>query len=322
MNLDGANPESGATDLNGAAARLARIVKVKGEPTEPTSETGAKPEAVPPKPAQQQAETKVETPPQQVSDTPPATRRVKAKLGDRDIEFDVLTDGVDLDLIPKGLMMVHDYRQKTMDIGNQRKELEGKQQLFDRRLSEAEQILDFEVTQLESDEMQQLKATDPKAYWAKVDTVRTRADQIEKWKAERQQELNEKQKGVIDAELQKVTQLIPEWLDSEVKTKEVNDMYQHLQSVGFTSDELNNLYDSRLLAIARKAMLYDQIKSTDLRSKQVLNPPPNVSPGAGKDPMERPGDRQKQSARARLKQTGNLKDAQKAISGLLKFKEV
>ena len=152
MNL--ANQPSGAS-INEAASKIKGILSEPPQPTDsPKQETNPGPLSTETKPDPQpkkQAE---------VSDTEVKSRRRKAKLGDKEIEFDVITEDVDLDLIPKGLMMENDYRQKTMSLADERKAFESSKSEFDAALAELQDMVVVNANALESDEMKELKELD------------------------------------------------------------------------------------------------------------------------------------------------------------------
>jgi hypothetical protein len=78
---------------------------------------------------------------------------------------------------------------------------------------------------------------------------------------------------------------VPEWRNAEKASAEKQAIVRGLESEGFTAEEIGSLVDHRMLRVARKAMLYDElVRTKDDRVKQVRTAPPVVKPGtqAGK----------------------------------------
>ena len=220
-------------------------------------------------------------------DTEVKSRRVKAKLGDREIEFDVVTDDVDLESVPKGLMMESDYRQKTQALSNERRDFESSKSKLDQALIELHSQLEFDIKGLQSEEMLELKEIDPDQYYQKVGQVENRVQSYKKHKEDRQLELSqqqnqfaEQQRQSIAESLQKLPEFIPEWLDTEVQQKDIGKINEFLTSNGFTEQEKSGLTDPRVISAFRKAALYDEIESTSLDGKRKNKAPKSSSPGS------------------------------------------
>jgi hypothetical protein len=300
-----ANPQGAS--ISEAVSKLKGIL---AEPSEPTTEQNAQPEA-----KQEQINQAKEPETQsKTSDTEAPSRRRKAKLGDREIEFEVLTDDVDLDLIPKGLMMESDYRQKTMSLADERKAFEANKSEFDTKLAELQDLVLMEADNLESEEMKQLKEYDPDQYWKQFDQLKGKAERLKEYKSKRDAELLEQQQKLFEAETAKYTQLIPEWLDESVKQSDAKMIIDSLSKIGFSQDEIGGLYDSRMIAIARKAALYDQIQKQNIEAKRVKPVPKSSKPAATTEAAEKTHG---QKSMDRLRKTGKLGDAQAAIRNLI-----
>lgn len=289
--------------------------KIKGllaEPSEPTQQDDpTTPPTGEPNNEERQQETQEAT---ADSDTQAKSRRRTAKLGDREIEFEVLTEDVDLDLIPKGLMMDNDYRQKTMSHAENVKKFEAQKSDFDNKLSELQDLVMMEAENLESEEMMELKETDPNEYWQKFDDIKKKAERFKSYKESRDAELMQQQQQILDAEQTKYSQLIPEWLDESTKQKDTQAIVETLAKVGFNEAEIGTLYDARMISIARKAALYDQITSKSIESKRVQSPPKSSAPSSTTRQADRTAS---EKSMDRLRKTGKIGDASKAIKNLI-----
>lgn len=301
-----ANPNQGAT-VSGAAKRIASLFSEPKEPTEPKA--SQEPES---RQAEAPAETNKGTEETPQSDTKPESRRVKAKLDDFDVELEVLTDGVDLDLIPKGLMMEADYRKKTTEVANRRKALEEQEQKLQEQLKDLESMLYGEKVELESPEMLELKQDDPGEYLKRVESFNKKQEKAKKYKEQTQKKLLEKQNEIIKKEIESYAEIIPEWHDQSVKDKDVKDMASYLKDIGFSDEELGSIYDRRLVKAFRDASKLNSVKKAQLENKRVKAAPRTQKPGHGDKPVK-----QDTSARDRLKKTGRLQDAQQAFRQFL-----
>jgi ribonuclease HII len=302
--MDLANP-LGAS-VSEAAEKLSGILSEPSTPTAPKGNPEPEPSQEPINKSQEQ-----ETP---QSDTEAPSRRRKAKLGDREIEFEVLTDDVDLDLIPKGLMMENDYRQKTMSLADEKKAFEARKSELDQALADLQDSVLMQAEQLDTEEMKELKELDPDQYWKKFDEVKSQAEKLKSYKEKRDSELLEQQQDFVNQEVARYTEVIPEWLDDNVKSRDIQTMVNFLGKSGFNDQEIGSLYDSRMMSVVRKAALFDQISSKNIESKRVATAPKSSKPAANTGKAEKTAT---QKSFERLKKTGKMHDAQAAIKNLI-----
>ena len=64
---------------------------------------------------------------------------------------------------------------------------------------------------------------------------------------------------------------VPEWGDSEVMKKDLAEIVQYGQSLGFSEEDLSNVIHNRELQVLRKAMLFD--KGQTVAQKKAKTPP-------------------------------------------------
>lgn len=299
-NQDGAN-------INSAVEKLKGILS---EPSTPT-DAQAQPQQQASQPEPESQATEPET---LQSDTEAPSRRRKAKLGEREIELDILTEDVDPDEVVKGLMMESDYRKKTMSLADERKAFESKKGEFDTKLAELTDVVMMQAKDLDSPEMKELKEADPDSYWREFEKVQGNAEKLKAFKESRDKELLEAQQKQFDAETARYTDIIPEWLDSEAKSKDIGKMAEFLTKTGLNEQEIGSIYDARYMSIIRKAMLFDEISSKKLDDKRVKQAPKSSSPGSSTKTTDMTAS---QKRRAQLKKTGKINDAQAAIKDIL-----
>lgn len=219
-------------------------------------------------------ETTVETAPEpglkpaeaEAPEGKPEPRSFKAKLDGKEIEFLVNDDEVDLESLPTSLMMSHTFYKKTEELANDRKALEQKVSEGDAYLGELRSQLDYQIEQFDTPEMLELKQDDPSLYWERYGELKAKHDKYKAFSEKRNQELQKAQQDLVQKEISNWNNVIPEWLDDDVKKKETGDMYTMLSNEGFEPEMIGNIYDSRLIKIIRKAMLYDKASSKAIQS--------------------------------------------------------
>lgn len=240
------------------------------EPTEPQAETEAQSvtdETVETQnPAESGPLTSSDESPQQGNEE--TTRRVKAKLGDQDVEFEILTEGVDPDEFKTGLLTKKAFYQKTEELANIRKDFEAKARDYDSNLEQMKSLIDYKNSILKSEAMQELKQSDPQEYYEKLEEAERLQENFSKWNEVRSVELQKAQDEIRQKELSRLPDVIPEWQDSEVMKSEANGITQMLLDKGYTKEQIANVYDAGLISTFRDAYLYNKAKSKPLPVKQ------------------------------------------------------
>ena len=207
-------------------------------------------------------------------DTQTPSRRVKAQLDGREVEFDVVTKDVDLDIVPKGIMMEKDYRKKTAEHAENVRAFEAKQSEFDGALAALYDQIEYEAKQLESDEMKELKEVDPDEFERKRLAIERNVSKFKQYQENRNQELISQQQELAKQERAKLPEMIPEWMDDKVMQQETLKISTMLKNTyGFKDQEIGGIYDSRVISIARKAALYDEIQTASLENNRKQKVP-------------------------------------------------
>jgi hypothetical protein len=124
-------------------------------------------------------------------------------------------------------------------------------------------------------------------------------------KAERDKQLAE----IIQGEQEKLSTAIPEWANQDVASAEKAKLAKYLNSVGYNETEINQAYDSRMIVMARKAMLHDE-RDTKIepQKKRLKTIPKTLSSGAKKSENQTQLE-QRDKLKAKLKASGKLEDA-------------
>lgn len=223
---------------------------------------------------------------------------------------------VTLDDLRSGYMMESDYRKKTSEVAKQRETVAAKLEQLDQRMREAEAVVQFQVEDLASNEMADLKQYDPQAYYEKKEKAEEAVKKLQKLKDQRDKERSE----ALIEETQRQTGLLfealPEWLDQDKAKADMQSISKLWQNLGFTQAELQNFTDHRLVLISRKAALYDEMLKGNVRDKKVTPKPKSAKPGVKKTP-ESVRRKTLDEAKLKARKTGRMDDAQAAIKRIL-----
>ena len=242
------------------------------------------------------------------------TPTYKVKVGKEEVE-------VPLDELLKGYSRTADYTRKTQEIAETRKAVEAERAKIEEaaRLRDTYaqrlQVIEQMLNQDSGEDLATLKETDPIGYAVKVAEQAEREKQLNAVRAERQRlaqqqqaEQSERLKAHLAAEAQKLAEAIPEMSDP-VKGQAIRtDIRNYAQKLGFSEQELAQVYDSRAVTALYKAMQYDKLVSNKGEAtKKVSQAPKMLKPGTS-TPEARVSQEVKQ-LRGRLKKSGKAKDA-------------
>lgn len=249
--------------------------------------------------------------------------RYRVKVSGEEVE-------VTLDELLNGYSRTADYQKKTQSLAEQRKAVEAERvkieeaaktrETYSQRLQVIEQLLQ---QQNQTEDLSSLKSEDPVAYAIAMAEKVEREKQLQAVQAERQR-VQQEQMAHQQAQLQKhiqgeqakLMEAIPEFKD-DVKAEVVRrDIRNYAKSIGFTDQELSQVYDSRAVLALYKAAQYDKLMANKgAATKKVANAPKTIRPGTS-NPQSSENEAVKKE-RARLRQSGNKKDAARLFERFL-----
>lgn len=245
--------------------------------------------------------------------------------------FTVKVDGKDvsvtLEELQKGYSRTQDYTRKTQQIAEVRKQVEAETQAVRAERAQYAQLLGALQAQLQATEPQvdldRLYNEDPIEWVRQKEILRERQEKAYAIQAEQQrlaqlsqQEQQQAMEQQLIAQKDALLSALPEWKDPKKAKAEKALVVETAKAVGFTEDDLKQVYDHRLVLLLRKAGLYDQMMSKRQGIKPVVsNGPRPAKPGAaGRVSTTTESTRAKQ----RLAKTGRIDDAASAIELLLR----
>lgn len=245
--------------------------------------------------------------------------------------YTVKVDGkeidVTLDELQKGYSRTQDYTRKTQQIAETRKAVEAEASAIRAEREQYAQLLGALKQQLESTEapidMDRLYNEDPIEWVRQSEVMRQKQDKLAAIQSEQQrlsqltaQQRAQEMQAHLASQQEALIQAVPEWKDSKKAQAEKALLVEFGKKIGFSDDELKNVYDHRAVIALRKAALYDQMMSKRGQIKPVINngPRPAKPSAAGRVSTTTESTRAKQ----RLAKSGRVNDAASAIELLLK----
>lgn len=215
-------------------------------------------------------------------------QKFKVKVDNEEIE-------VTLEELQQGYSRTKDYTKKTQALAETRKAVEAEKA----RIEEAKQLRDTYAQRLQvieqmlnqnpdNENLAELKESDPIGYAIKVAERAEREKQLQAVQAEKQRIAQQQQaeqqeylKNHLASEAQKLKEWIPEFRDevkADIARKEIR---AYAKSIGFSDQELANVYDARAVQTLYKAMQYEKLmKGKTVATKKVTEAPKTLKAGA------------------------------------------
>ena len=320
------------SNVQGAAEKIAGILDPKkGQPEKKPEEPKAEPSETPEKQEVQESQAESEATNEQVTENT-ETEETTTELQEEPNLHRVKVQGqeieVSLDELKAGYSRDSDYRQKTHNLGIEKRELDSQReslrQTYDTRLSELNELIataDATVRQEQgSEDLQKLWEEDPTAA-ARLDyQMRQRNRQLDDVRNKAREAQTKQYEDFLGTQRELAAQKIPEYNDPNKADQFKINMRNSLRSYGFNDQEIGQLADHRFLMVAKDAMSYKSLKDKKpIVQKKVANAPKVVKAGVAKSSTSS-GREQIRNKINRLGKTGHLKDAQSAIMDMINLK--
>ena len=238
------------------------------------------------------------------------TYRVKAGGEEKEVTLQELVSGYQ-----KG----DDYTKKSQTLAEARKKVEAHahevqqamqvKEEYAQRLAQVEQFLMSDGEQVNLDE---LKENDPIQYAIKVAEQTETNKKInllrqERAKVQQQQQAYQAQQqhAVVANEAKMLSEKVKEFSDPKKAEQIKNDIRSFGKSVGFSDQELSQVYDHRHVLILQKAMEYDKLQQSKAGVNKKLSNAPRMAK-KGKKVMNADNYTKQKK---RLRSSGSLDDA-------------
>jgi len=247
------------------------------------------------------------------------------------LTFTVKVDGQEVEVtqeeLVNGYSRQQDYTRKTQELSQQRKTIEQQQAELAQRDAIYSQLLPKMEAQLQGEmanepDWNKLYEDDPVGYVREKqlwDEKKEKAKAIQAEQQRLQDEAMAEQQKLIQQQVefgqQRILELIPEWQNPEVAAKEKAAIRDYaINTLEYTQQEVDSVYDYRALLGLRKAWLNDKIVET-VKKKPTQKAPARVA---------RPGTVTKKKsvtpvkkAKQRLAKSGKVQDAAKVFEQLI-----
>jgi len=239
------------------------------------------------------------------------TYRVKAGGEEKDVTLEELVTGYQ-----KG----DDYTKKSQTLAEQRKVVEAEakaiqeaqhlREHYAQKLNQVQSILSQGKNSEE--DLQTLKENDPIAYAVRV-AENTEANKkiqlVQQEQARLAQESNQhranQQSQFVAEQSKMLLEKVKEFSDPKKSEQIKNDIRSFGKGIGFTDQELAQVYDHRHVIILQKAMEYDKLQKANPSVTKKLAKAPKMSKKGNKVTNVDAYTKQKK----RLKSSGNIEDA-------------
>ena len=246
------------------------------------------------------------------------TFRVKANGEEKDVTLDELVSGYQ-----KG----EDYTKKSQTLAEQRKAVEAEahavqeamqlREQYAHRLSQVQQLL-----QNDNDEMDltELKENDPIQYAIKVaektennKKLQLLAQEQNKLAQAQQHQVAQHQAKLVAHEAHMLTEKVKEFSDPKKAEHLKGEIRNFGKSIGFTDDELAQVYDHRHVMVMQKAMEYDKLQKANPSVNKKLKQAPKMAKKGNKVANVDVYTKQKK----RLKSSGSIEDATSVFTNFI-----
>ena len=249
--------------------------------------------------------------------------------------FTVKVDGqqvsVTLEELQNGYSRQSDYTKKSQALAEERKSFDGDRSSVTQERAQYAQLLGALQMQLQaSDEPapdfdrlydeDPIEATRQEREWTKrqsakqnkMQAIFTEQERVAQEQGKFQAEDNQR---MLQAEIGRLPEIIPEWKDQSVAAKESEALRQYLTDQGVAEDEMSALVKANHIGVLRKAMLYDQGKSR-VKKATKNNRSKSVRAGAsGSTP--KPSSKLRKQKRQQLRKSGKVEDAASLLESFL-----
>ena len=238
-----------------------------------------------------------------------STYKVKVAGQELDVTLDELRNGYSRDA---------DYRRKTEELSNERKNFhsqsEKQRQDYSQKLNEMNQLLSNAQqelnTEMNSADLEALYEEDPTEAARIEHRLRKKQEKlnfaIQKTQSEQKQQFD----GYLQTEKTRLVNKIPDFADPSKASNLKNNMRSHLAKYGFNDSEIAQVYDHRILMLVNDAMKFGNLQNAKPNiAKKISKPSRMFSSGIKQDKndVKSKASREKFS---RLRKTGSMKAAQ------------
>lgn len=252
---------------------------------------------------------------EEAEEAPQSAQTFRVKVDGEEVE-------VPLDELLKGYSRTADYTRKTQAIAEARKQAEAEAAAAReerQRYAQTLEVLDAQLRTLQPPEIDwdRLYKENPVEWVRQREIQRTRQEQASWVQAQRaalvqkqEQEEQIEQAQTLEVERAKLFEALPDWRDPDKARAEKAKIVSYAtEKLGFSVDEISDIYDARAVVALRKAMMFDELMSKrDQMRPKIMQKAKPMKAGAASSPQSSKVVASK-AALSRLANSGSHKDA-------------
>ena len=249
--------------------------------------------------------------------------------------YDVTVNGnnqkVNLTELMKGYSRESDYTKKTMDLSNQRKDVESMQdnlkkefeavkssrnqyaeqlQVLTQNLQQQEQNIDWDnLYQTDPAEYVKLKAESDR----KKETLGLAQQEQMRIQQEQRSEQEQVYNNYISNERKILAEKLPVYADKNKSAEFTKRLSGFAKESGYSDQEISMMVDHRAVLLLADAYRYNQLKKTKLSGNKVNKAPRVVTSNAANIREDSNAKQNIDKRMTRLKQSGHVRDAQSVL---------
>ena len=248
--------------------------------------------------------------------------------------YDITVNGnnqkVTLNELMRGYSRESDYTKKTMDLSNQRKDVESMQNNLKKEFeavksSRSQYALQLEelsknLKQEENIDWENLYQTDPAEYVKlKADSDRRKETlglaQQEQMRIQQEQRSEQEQvyNNYIANERKILAEKLPVYADKNKSAEFTKRLSGFAKESGYSDQEISMMVDHRAVLLLADAYRYNQLKKTKLSGNKVNKAPRVVTSNAANIREDSNAKQNIDKRMTRLKQSGHVRDAQSVL---------
>ena len=247
-----------------------------------------------------------------VQEKPDSTEEQLHKVKVAGQEFDVT-----LDELRNGYQRDADYRQKTEELSNQRKQFQSeseKQRLdysqklneLNQSLSVAQQDLNAEINSADLDKLYDEDPTEAARVERKLKKKQDALSQsLQKAQAEQKQQFE----TFLQDQQRKLVSKMPEFSDPAKASSLKANMKNTLNNYGFNDQEVAQVYDHRIVMLVNDAMKYRSMQNSKPNLAKKISKPSKVFSSGVKQGKAEINQKARKEKFSRLRKSGSVKDA-------------
>ena len=248
--------------------------------------------------------------------------------------YDVTVNGinqkVNLNELMKGYSRESDYTKKTMDLSNQRKEVESLQdnlkKEFEAVKSSRDQyaqqldVLSKNLKQEENIDWENLYQDNPAEYVRKKaesdkrkETLQLAQQEQQRIQQEKRSEQEKVYQDYILNERRILAEKLPVYADKNKGAEFTKRLSNFAKESGYSEQEIDMMVDHRAVLLLADAYRYNQLKKTKLSGNKVNKAPRVVTSNASNIREDSDRKQNVDKRMTRLKKSGHIKDAQSVL---------